>query len=374
MALITTQPVNITGVTLSNPTGAIGNYSLSYIIASLKKGSWKYNGTVYSGSILTVGSGKDYAYLKEALDAIINDDELEIVLILITGDGYIGNITVSKFITNKTIFIRGTGASYIDTKITVATSEVYYFYNNTNIYFENITLIVNDWRMCIPYVGDSSNLQIFINKCNLIGDSFSGYFGYCVGSTSSNLSGVFTSIKNSSLGNGGIYAHFVNANMDNIICDKVLFNAVVGGSSPYGYLSSGTIQGDYATTPTVGYGSDYGSLLITDWIYLDEKTLSWGSGELVEIPTDGDYTLSDGTNTITATVDYSELPATNQSDTITISCYDRYWVGGSGLWTDTAHWALTSGGTGGNAAPTINDDVYIDENSFSTAGQIIKVT
>jgi hypothetical protein len=52
---------------------------------------------------------------------------------------------------------------------------------------------------------------------------------------------------------------------------------------------------------------------------------------------------------------------------------DRYWVGGSGLWTDTAHWALTSGGVGGAAAPTINDDVYIDENSFSTAGQIIKV-
>lgn len=53
---------------------------------------------------------------------------------------------------------------------------------------------------------------------------------------------------------------------------------------------------------------------------------------------------------------------------------DRYWVGGSGLWTDINHWSLTSGGAGGAAAPTINDDVFIDENSFTEPGHHIKVT
>lgn len=53
---------------------------------------------------------------------------------------------------------------------------------------------------------------------------------------------------------------------------------------------------------------------------------------------------------------------------------DRYWVGNSGLWTDTAHWSYTSGGSGGAPMPTINDDVFIDENSFTEPGHHIKVT
>jgi hypothetical protein len=44
---------------------------------------------------------------------------------------------------------------------------------------------------------------------------------------------------------------------------------------------------------------------------------------------------------------------------------DRYWVGGSANWDATAgtKWALTSGGTGGQANPTTSDDVYFDANS-----------
>lgn len=43
----------------------------------------------------------------------------------------------------------------------------------------------------------------------------------------------------------------------------------------------------------------------------------------------------------------------------------RYWVGNSGNWNDISHWSYTSGGEGGAQVPTINDDVIIDENSFS---------
>lgn len=43
----------------------------------------------------------------------------------------------------------------------------------------------------------------------------------------------------------------------------------------------------------------------------------------------------------------------------------RYWVGGTGTWngSNTANWALTSGGIGGKSAPTSFDDVYFDNNS-----------
>jgi len=44
-----------------------------------------------------------------------------------------------------------------------------------------------------------------------------------------------------------------------------------------------------------------------------------------------------------------------------------YWVGGNGTWdtSSTTNWALTSGGSGGQAVPTLNDNVVIDSNSGS---------
>ena len=49
----------------------------------------------------------------------------------------------------------------------------------------------------------------------------------------------------------------------------------------------------------------------------------------------------------------------------------RYWVGGTGAWSDTAHWAGKSGGVGGASVPTAADDVRFDANSFSAAGQTV---
>lgn len=50
---------------------------------------------------------------------------------------------------------------------------------------------------------------------------------------------------------------------------------------------------------------------------------------------------------------------------------DYYWVGGSGLWTDLSHWATTSGGAEFHTeAPGQLDDVFIDANSFTEAGEI----
>lgn len=43
----------------------------------------------------------------------------------------------------------------------------------------------------------------------------------------------------------------------------------------------------------------------------------------------------------------------------------RYWVGGTGNWSDTAHWSETSNGTGGASVPTSSNNVYFDANSGS---------
>jgi gliding motility-associated-like protein len=53
---------------------------------------------------------------------------------------------------------------------------------------------------------------------------------------------------------------------------------------------------------------------------------------------------------------------------------DYYWVGGNGDWSDISHWATTSGGTTFHSqAPTANDDVFFDGNSFTAAGQVVRL-
>jgi hypothetical protein len=42
---------------------------------------------------------------------------------------------------------------------------------------------------------------------------------------------------------------------------------------------------------------------------------------------------------------------------------DRFWVGGTGNWTDASKWAATSGGPGGAGVPASNDNAYFDGNS-----------
>ncbi|MBN2730459.1 MAG: hypothetical protein JXR53_14635, partial [Bacteroidales bacterium] len=51
-----------------------------------------------------------------------------------------------------------------------------------------------------------------------------------------------------------------------------------------------------------------------------------------------------------------------------------YWVNDGGDWSDTSHWATSSGGSTHYAVlPGMNDTVYFDANSFSVSGELINV-
>ena len=52
---------------------------------------------------------------------------------------------------------------------------------------------------------------------------------------------------------------------------------------------------------------------------------------------------------------------------------DLYWIGGTGNWSDTAHWSTSSGGSGGHAVPTLTNDVYFDANSFSVGSATVTI-
>ena len=52
---------------------------------------------------------------------------------------------------------------------------------------------------------------------------------------------------------------------------------------------------------------------------------------------------------------------------------NRYWIGNSGLWHDTAHWSASSGGAGGESRPTSSDNAFFDANSFTLTGQVVTI-
>jgi hypothetical protein len=48
---------------------------------------------------------------------------------------------------------------------------------------------------------------------------------------------------------------------------------------------------------------------------------------------------------------------------LSVNATNKYWVGGTGNWSQTSHWSATSNGTGGSSIPTASDIVYFDMNS-----------
>ncbi|KIA94125.1 hypothetical protein OC25_11090, partial [Pedobacter kyungheensis] len=64
----------------------------------------------------------------------------------------------------------------------------------------------------------------------------------------------------------------------------------------------------------------------------------------------------------------------NSGFTITTSgAGARYWVGGSGDWSDSAHWSNTSGGAGGACVPTAANDVFFNASSFTSGSSAVTI-
>ncbi len=51
-----------------------------------------------------------------------------------------------------------------------------------------------------------------------------------------------------------------------------------------------------------------------------------------------------------------------------------FWVSGTGDWNNSLHWSLVNGGTGGECPPLSEDDVELNDNSFTTTTDTVKVS
>ena len=78
-----------------------------------------------------------------------------------------------------------------------------------------------------------------------------------------------------------------------------------------------------------------------------------------------------GSGSITFTYSYNTSGNTGITFTTPLSATDRYWIGDSGGWGDTAHWSAGSGLAGGFSVPTSSINAHFDANSFTTGSQTV---
>ena len=58
---------------------------------------------------------------------------------------------------------------------------------------------------------------------------------------------------------------------------------------------------------------------------------------------------------------------------LSISAAERFWINGSGNWSDTQHWSDIRGGEGGATVPGPADDIYFDNNSFQDNNSVVTI-
>ncbi len=125
---------------------------------------------------------------------------------------------------------------------------------------------------------------------------------------------------------------------------------------------------------------------VTPGMYSPEQTLtiSGEAGSTYYYTLDGSIPTTGSTlysGSITITYGYTTLKVLATKDTYgdsniyTGNYYvyrpGRYWIGGSGSWSDTNHWSTFPGGTSGATVPIASNDVFFDENSFSANGAVV---
>lgn len=167
----------------------------------------------------------------------------------------------------------------------------------------------------------------------------------------------------------------------NQIVGNMMGRLVIGGntSSSTFSFSATSVFSEITTTKTVPFTLNFGATVVTN-----KWTLTGAAGRVVTCTGTGTLRLI---GTTTSGIDYLALGTVNFDTTNSTGIFyaganstggvgftltaapsprTMYWVGGTGNWSDTTHWATSSGGAGGNPVPTPFDTVTF--NSASSAG------
>ncbi len=332
--------------------------------------NWVIKGSIFTGSVVTVGAGKTYATITAALSAVPTGD----ILVLYYGGSESENVYTSP---TRSVYVKGMvlGASVGQINVGEVSSINYFGFEGISFNyaagFGSINLENGFFSKCIATSGnafwstvhgDTSDIEI--SNCTTLGTTIVsvGSAGYTAPNTQvvkslcapvTNPGGQYPAIRGIiesadyvTTATPGYGAGYGTDFIYDIVSIEVLpvapsilngqtqqFQAIatlqdsstvditslVAWSSSHtniatidsAGLATSVLSG--ITTITATFGSVSGSTSLT----IGKGTLKWGNGTPIVIPFSGVYTLTDEHgNTIKATVDYDALPDQNESDDI----------------------------------------------------------
>ncbi|MBC8147028.1 MAG: hypothetical protein H8E98_03450, partial [Bacteroidetes bacterium] len=138
------------------------------------------------------------------------------------------------------------------------------------------------------------------------------------------------------------------------------------------YCEISPSQTQYILDSLIAFGDCTGKIMIYSSSQGVTTTFSKASGVINVDQVILKDIAAGGGAVFTATNSYDLGNNTNWIFT-TVGISNRYWIGGTGNWDDTAHWSYSSGGPGGACVPTPSDNVFFDVNSFSATAQIVDI-
>ena len=166
----------------------------------------------------------------------------------------------------------------------------------------------------------------------------------------------------------------------NIVGKKVRFQTDSNRSPTIGVLSvsgDGTsIEFNQGSTVTISNTLSFAS---SSCSVVNLKTSSSGNQATINLAFSGVVTgtnlsirdlsfTGSGTLNAISSVDGGNNTGVNISQQ---SPRNLYWIGGTGNWSDSSHWATSNGGSTTACAPTPNDNIFFTSNSFSAANQVV---
>lgn len=206
-------------------------------------------------AFITVGVGKDYNTISDAVSAASSDD-----IILIDPGTYDENLVLDKLVhlvgntdnpenDEVTINLSDTdGTLYaIDFSYAPASAET--------IYIEGLylTRAAVDWRRVTTVSTSNANLTIHFNRCKIVKGGTSNQ--YCFETKNGNLDELY--FTNCYLERG--YAQLVNTNFNNINYTQLLKCEFNDFTRKYYNCTGSPDVEDLVDTPTVNYGPAYGA-------------------------------------------------------------------------------------------------------------------
>jgi hypothetical protein len=226
---------------------------------------WKINGVPHTGQILTVGpSGRDFTNPRDAFSAAADG-----ALVLLDPGTYtsttkdnIGHIYI--WVTKK-IYWRGLGDAPSDTVLDVNTDIYGMMIAASDMLFENLQFNPTSFGLLRYYHPITTGL--ILNKCKITNDIENCNYSVMSGKADDaqiidgGIKFINVDFPNTVFGVFSGWDQYHKASLSKIYVSK----CIIPDNDYYGYYLTGSFAlADWVTSPTDGYGSNYGDFLITE--------------------------------------------------------------------------------------------------------------